>query len=228
MDGTGLRPTDYSVRRSTLRVNERTAPHSGFRGVPRALDSQPERHVRRLHRLDHAHDGRGLVLRDRRVAVDDERRGLGVGQHAASVDHRTRPPSSIRSGRSGKLSFSASSTPAWVPRRRPSSAARRTSSRSCDAGWASLWLEAEPAGRQGEDVERCELRIEVRRAACRAGHDRVEHVLERADEAHREVVVAIERRQAVSQIAAIGGGRRDRAARPSRASARTTAKPSPE
>src|SRR5579859_1794194 len=54
------------------------------------------------------------------------------------LDHATLPPSSIRRGRSGKLSLRASSTPEWVPRRRPSSAVRRTSLRSCEAGWASL------------------------------------------------------------------------------------------
>ena len=52
--------------------------------------------------------------------------------------------------------------------------------------------------------------IEVRRQRVEEAHDRVQHVLERADEAHREVVVAIEPRQSVSQVAAIRCRGRDR------------------
>src|SRR5690348_15298086 len=68
---------------------------------------------------------------------------------------------------------------------------------------------AEPSGGQCERVDWCELGIEVRRQRVEQADDRIEHVLERADKAHREIVVAVEVRQSVSQIATVGRGRRD-------------------
>src|ERR1700729_4152308 len=69
VDATGLCPAP-SVRRSTLPVNERGTRRSRLcGGTLRPLDAQSERHMRRLHGFDYAHDRRCLVLGDRGIAI---------------------------------------------------------------------------------------------------------------------------------------------------------------
>ena len=169
MDGTGFRPTDDSVRRSTLRVNERTARHSGFRGgAPRALDSQPERHVGRLHGLDDANDRRRLVLRDRGVAVDDEGGGLGVGQRgpsgpknsAAVLDPQLRDPGSSASARARHRHGCRAGARARLRDPRARAAATRAGPR-CGAGRANRST--------GRGCRAARARDRSAPAACRGG-----------------------------------------------------------
>src|SRR5690348_8589349 len=55
-----------------------------WRSPFRPLDAQSERDVSGLYGLDDAHDRRGLILRDRAIAIHHEPRGVGIGQGGAA------------------------------------------------------------------------------------------------------------------------------------------------
>ena len=61
-------------------------------------------------------------------------------------------------------------------------------------------VDAQPRGQQGEDVGRREVRVEMRGQRVEHGHDRIQELLEGADEAHPEVAILIQRREPVAQI----------------------------
>ena len=71
-------------------------------------------------------------------------------------------------------------------------------------------LEPEPLGEQVEDVAGRVRRIEVLREVVERGHERIEHRLECADEAHPEVAVAVDPREVVAQVATARHRRRSR------------------
>ena len=120
----------------------------------------------------------------------------------------TPPLSSTRIGTSGKCSLSASSRPFTVPRRRPSSAERRTISR----WWRMSWVSSRSTPSQAASSSRMSGGAWLGSKWCgqpvEDGDDRVQELLERAHEAHAEIAILIQRRQPVAQIRARRGDRR--------------------
>ena len=79
-------------------------------------------------------------------------------------------------------------------------------------------VDAQPGGEQVEDVARRVVGVEVRGQRVEHGDDRVQQLLQAADEAHPEVALLVDGRQAAAQVGAAGGdGRRRPSGRPTAA-----------
>ena len=170
-----------------------------------------------------------MSLGDRLVAVDDERGRRRLDSACSSSDQRTPPWSSTRSGTLREATARARAR--GRARCRAAARARRRGAPS-----RAAWRAPGPrrarrpshAASSVEDVARREVGVEVRGQRVEHRDDRVEQLLERADEAHPEVAVLVDRRAA--RRAGTRGWRRPRgrpSARP-RAGSACVPKPAPE
>src|SRR4051794_2098685 len=170
----------------------------------RSLDPQAIRGVYRFHLLYATSDGRLLFRRDRLVAIHDEFRGLGFGPlgDVRGVGHAARVLDA--QGQPGERQFEGELEPGHRAALAPEVRGAPHLFAPCGDRLALVEVDAEPDAEQIEDVARRQIRVEVRLQAVEDRDDRVEHVLERPDEAHPEVFLEVDRRQRAAHGGAVG------------------------